>query len=77
MIQDMVYLLTYRYRDQSRGDQWGEEGGATQGQGSGRYKILSVGQAQGCIVQHREYSQYFVITVNILKYPLKSHKNVF
>ena len=30
----------------------------------GRHKLSGERQAQGCIVQHREYSQYFVVTVN-------------
>ena len=42
----------------------GDWGGAIQGWESGRYKLLGIRQAQGCIVQHGEYSQYFVITVN-------------
>lgn len=33
-------------------------------QGSGRYKLLDVEQAQGFIVQHEEYIHYFVMTVN-------------
>ena len=41
---------------------WGRE--AIQGWGSWRYKLLGVGQAQGCTVQHGEYIQYFVIGVN-------------
>ena len=28
----------------------------------GRYKLLGVRQAQGCTVQHRKYSQNFIIT---------------
>ena len=41
-------------------------GGGERGKmgGTGRYKLLGIRQAQGCIVQHEEYSQYFVITVN-------------
>ena len=42
----------------------GGGGGTIQGWKSGRYKLLGVRQAQGCIVQHGEQSQYFVITVN-------------
>ena len=29
-----------------------------------RYKLLAVRLAQGCIVQHGEYSQYFIVMVN-------------
>ena len=37
----------------------------------GEWEVQTTGcKAQECIVQHREYSQYFVITVNG-KYPLK------
>ena len=39
-------------------------GGGNLGVGGGRYKLLGVRQAQGCIVQHGEYSQYFVKTVS-------------
>ena len=39
-------------------------------QGNGRYKLLGIRQAQGCVVQHEEDSQYFVITING-KQPLK------
>ena len=31
---------------------------------NGRYKLLGKRQAQGYSVQHREYSEYFVITAN-------------
>ena len=40
----------------------GEGGEIIEGWKSGRYKLLGVRYAQGCIVQHGEYSQYFVIT---------------
>ena len=39
-----------------------ERGGAIYGWWSGRYKLLGE-RLQGCIIQHREYSQYFVIAV--------------
>ena len=42
----------------------GEGGRGNLGVGSGRDKLLGVGQAQGCVVQHGEDSQYFVVTVN-------------
>ena len=29
-----------------------------------RYKLLDIRQVQGCIVQHKEYSQNFEITVD-------------
>ena len=45
---------THRYREQTSGDQWG----------GGTYKLLGVRQAQRCIVQPGENSQYFIITVN-------------
>ena len=31
---------------------------------SRRYKLLDIRQVQGCIVQHKEYSQNFEITVD-------------
>ena len=55
--------LTHRYREQSSGYQWELGKGDTE-VGRGRYKLLGVRQIQGCIVQHRECSQYFVIAVN-------------
>ena len=53
---------THKYREQTTGYQWGE-GRGRRGVGSGKYKLLGV-RLQGCVVQHGEYSQYFVITVN-------------
>ena len=57
---------THRYREQASGYQWGEgRGETTLGWGSGRYKLLGVRQATRlCCIQHGEYSQYFLITVN-------------
>ena len=56
-----IYIKqTHRYIKQTSGYPW--QGGATQGWG--RYKLLGKRQAQGCIVQHGEYSQYSVIIVN-------------
>ena len=52
---------THRHRKQTYGYQRGC-GGTIQGLETGRYKLLGV--RQGCIVQHGEYSQYFVITEN-------------
>ena len=42
--------------EQTSGYQWGERGGAKWG-GEGWYKLLGVRQAQGCTIQHKEYSQ--------------------
>ena len=57
---------THRDREQTSGYQWGggEGKGAIQVWESERYKQLGVRQAQGCIVQQGEFSQYFTITVN-------------
>ena len=41
-----------------------ERGRGRMGWGNGRHKLLHKRQIQGCIIQHRKYSQYFVITVN-------------
>ena len=51
------------YREQTSGYQW-EGGGTIQGWGRGRYKLLSIREAQGCDAQHRDYSQYLAVTVN-------------
>ena len=49
------------------------------GQESERYEILSIRQSQGCIVQHVEYSPYFVTfkIVYNLKKPIKLDKPGF
>ena len=57
---------THRYREQTSGYQWGE------GQGEGKYRGKGVRginyyvktKLQRYIVQHGEYSQYFIITIN-------------
>ena len=41
-----------------------ERGRGRMGWGNGRHKLLHKRQIQGCIIQHRKYSQYFLITVN-------------
>ena len=54
---------THRYREQTCSYQF--RGGERQwGVGVGEHKPLSVRYAQGCTVQHKEYSLYFVITIN-------------
>ena len=40
--------------------------GAIYGWESGRYKLSGIRYAQGCVVQSGGYSQYFVITVNVV-----------
>ena len=66
---------THRYRKQTCGYQWGE--GSREGQERGRglrgtnyYTMYKINKLQGHTVQHREYSQYFIVTINGLK-PLK------
>ena len=57
---------THRYREQTSGYQLGE--GRVEGQDRGRelrgtnYYVQK--KLQGCIVQNREYSQYFAVTIN-------------
>ena len=61
---------THRYREQTRGYQWGE--------GSGRCHIGievqdtvdKIDKLQSYIIQHREQNQYFMVTRNGV-YPLK------
>ena len=57
---------THRYREQTSGYQWGKE--AREGQDRGRgvrgTTMYKINKLQGYIVQHREYSQYFIITLN-------------
>ena len=52
---------THRYREQTSGYQWG--GGKT-GMGLRGTNYHVQNKLQGYIVQHREYSQYFIITIN-------------
>ena len=63
---------THRYGKQTNGYQCREQ--AIQGGGNGKYKLSDVSQAQECIVQHREYRQYFARTVNGAL-PIKLYKN--
>ena len=57
----------HRHRKQTSGYQWGEDWGEGQDRGRGlevqttRYKVNNI---QGCNVHHREYNQYFTITLN-------------
>ena len=52
-------------RRQTSGYQCGvEKGGIIYERGHGGYKPLGVRYVQGCIVQHREYSQYFIQTLS-------------
>ena len=55
---------THKYREETGGYQWKKGGGAISELRSERYKLLGIREAQGCIVQQGEYSQYFVMTVN-------------
>ena len=69
----MKQKQNHRHGEQTSGCQWGWGKGQFRG-GELRHKLLGIRQAQGCIAQHREYSHYFVITVNG-KEPLKLYKN--
>ena len=55
---------SHRYKEQAsgyRGDRAG--GGATDRQGSKRHKLLGMHKLPGYLVQHEEYSKYFVVTI--------------
>ena len=55
---------THRYREQTDSCQRGETVGELGDRGKGiKYKLVVTKESQGCKVQHREYSQYYVITV--------------
>ena len=41
-----------------------EEGRGNIGMGLKRYKLSGINKLQGYIVQHGEYSQYFILTIN-------------
>ena len=59
---------THRYREKTSCYQWGE------GRGRGKVGVgdkevqtttyYKINKLQGYVVQHREYSQYFIITIN-------------
>lgn len=53
---------THKYGEEASSCQW--QGGGNLGEGSERYKLLGVQQAQGCTVHLGEYSQYYVTIVN-------------
>ena len=62
----LVYITkkkqTHRHTEETSGYEWGV---GRNNIGDGEQEVQStVRWAQGCIVQHREYRQYFVITVN-------------
>ena len=64
-----VYVESEKYNklvntQKNAADEWGGGKRQYKGGGVGGHKPLGVRQAQGCIVQHRESSQCFVITVN-------------
>ena len=59
----------HRFKEQTNGYQWGE--GSEEGQDSGIWLggtnyYYKINTAQGYIVHHREYSQYFIIAINWL-----------
>ena len=56
-----------RYREQTSGYQWGE---GHEGRGLRGANYYVPNELQGYIIQHREYSQHFIITINELQ-PLK------
>ena len=56
---------THRYREQTSGYQWGE--GGWEGKYKGRELKLLCISYKGYTVQHREYIQYFIITINGIK----------
>ena len=79
MLQDTAYTWNLKYNkpvnvtrkrsrltdaESQRSYQWGGMEGRY-GVAEGRYKLASVRQAQGCIVQHGEYGHYFAICNNI------------
>ena len=58
---------THRYREHVSGYQWGERRmkGQNRGEDSEVQTIrCEINKLQGYIVQHREYSQYFIVTIN-------------
>ena len=57
----------YRYREQSSVYSWGKgrrRGKIGLGDEEMQTIMSEVNKLQGYIIQHREYSQYFVITIN-------------
>ena len=69
-------MQTHRYREQTSGYQLGERGGEGQyREGIKRFKLMyNISKLQGYIVQHRVYSQYFIMTINrILPLKIMNH----
>ena len=54
--------LTHRYREPTSGYQWGERKGEV-GDWEVQNTMHKINKLQGYIVQHREYNQYFIITL--------------
>ena len=59
-------LLTHRYRDQTSGHQWERKRGMDKIRVGDKEVQTSMtkNKLQGYIVQHKEYSQYFIINLN-------------
>ena len=56
----------HTHREQTSGHQWreGKEKGQCSAGGEFLPALFSISYAQGHIIQHREYSQYFAVTVS-------------
>ena len=63
-------MQTRRYREQTSGYQLGERGGRGNIKRGLKGSNLYISKLQGYIVQHRVYSQYFIMTINRIL-PLK------
>ena len=68
---------TDRYRKETSGYQWGEGWEERQDRGKGlrgTSTVYKINKIQRCNVQHRNYSQYFIITLkwNIINKNIKS-----
>ena len=60
-------IQTHRYREQTSGHQWGKEG--RRGKidvcdQEVQITMYKINRLQGYILQHKEHSQYFIITLN-------------
>ena len=58
---------TRRYRKQTSGYQWGERRGTgkiEEGDLEVKTTMYKINKLQGYTVQHRDYNQYFIISIN-------------
>ena len=61
---DITNKKSHRYREKNSGYQWKEENDEGKYKGRELRSTNYKKKLQGYIIQHEEYSQYFIITIN-------------